>query len=401
MKRRIMLVAVAILYANPAVPAVFAEESVRNLVISQSAEVLDNNVTTFTDLKGYEWAVPAIEAMSNKGVISGIGNNKYAPGNNVTRVEFASMAIRAVGGGTEAIESLANEAGNISEIESLNGNFWGNSTISASDKIGLTGFFGKDKESWNEPASRAEMAYIVMTVAEQLGEEEFEVKEGIENNIGDYEAVRKKSSYLRSIVQAYSNGIISGMNDRGDFVPDGTARRAEAAVMMWRLIEPSQRANVVVKEKEVVQQPIQQENNVMPDGTVYPKEGDIGPDGRPITRDPETGVLGYGNGQKGGIYLNTVLANGTTLQVGNSLPHQYDGIDGYYVERNGYTYFSSEWRKIDNTVKAKLNITNPASSSNVGLQADIEGNIIQPGSNAIPMYEVKPNFDIYMWNQVN
>jgi len=53
MKRRIMLVAVTILCANTAVPAVFAEESMRNLGISYSAEVLENNVTVFTDLKGY------------------------------------------------------------------------------------------------------------------------------------------------------------------------------------------------------------------------------------------------------------------------------------------------------------------------------------------------------------
>lgn len=41
--------------------------------------------------------------------------------------------------------------------------------------------------------------------------------------------------------------------------------------------------------------------------SVYPKEGNI-PNGQPITRDPETGILGFGNGQKDRMYLG-VKAN--------------------------------------------------------------------------------------------
>lgn len=397
MKRRIMLVAVTILCANTAVPAVFAEESMRNLGISYSAEVLENNVTVFTDLKGYEWAVPAIEAMANKGVISGIGNKKYAPGNKVSRVEFASMAIRAVGGGgTEAIEVLSNGAGNIEEIKGMNGEYWGNETICASQYLGLTDYFGTSKESWSKAASRAEMAYIVITVAEKSGVETFEIKEGIENNIGDYEAVKAQTNYSRSILKAYSNGIISGMDDRGNFAPTNNARRAEAAVMMWRLLEPSQRANVVVREQPVT--PVQTGDNVI-DGTVYPKEGDIGVDGKPITRDSLTGILGYGNGQTGKIYLGVTYPNGNQIKINSTACDTYGTMKegSTYLERNGYVYWSNEWNIIDNTVMDKLDDTNPPASSSLGLQADIEGNIIQPGSNAVAMYELKDFAGVGMW----
>lgn len=53
---------------------------------------------TFTDLTGYNWAKPAIENMAAQGILSGVGNQKYAPAANVTVTEFASMAMRAYGG---------------------------------------------------------------------------------------------------------------------------------------------------------------------------------------------------------------------------------------------------------------------------------------------------------------
>lgn len=392
MKRRIILsVGICLcIYTNTAgKPAVFAEEGVKEIQIRYEERVLEGKGIEFSDLEGYEWAIPAIEEMQERGVVSGIGEGRYAPGKEVSRVEFASMAIRAVGGGNEGVERLAKEAGNIGEIEGKNGEYWGNRVICASQVVGLTEMFGTERVSWDTAASRAEMAYIIMTVAEQLGEENFEIKDGIKNNISDYNKVQGYSKYLTSILKAYSNGIISGMNDKGEFAPEKNARRAEAAVMMWRLIDSSKRANVAVKEPTPVT-PIQEGENVMADGTVYPKEGDIGPDGKPITRDPETGVLGYGNGQKGGIYLGIAFPEtGRTLQVGNTAPHNYDNMGGYYAERKGYVYWTSEWVKIDNANEGKLNISNPPTDNNVGLQADIEGNIIQPGSNAIAMYEVK------------
>ena len=401
MKRRIFLITGICLsfYANTAgIPAVFAEEGVKEIQIKYEERVLEGKEIEFRDLEGYEWAIPAIEEMKERGVVSGIGEGRYAPGKEGSRVEVANMVMRAVGGGNEGVERLAKEAGNIGEIEGKNGEYWGNETICASQKVGLTEMFGTERVSWDTAASRAEMAYIIMTVAEQLGEENFEIKEGIKNNISDYNKVQGYSKYLTSILKAYSNGIISGMNDKGEFAPEKNARRAEAAVMMWRLIDSSKRANVAVKEPTPVT-PIQEGENVGSSGIVYPKEGDIGLDGKPITRDLETGVLGYGNGQKGGIYLGaTSPINGVSIQVGTTATDNYDNMGGTYTERNGYIYWSNEWAKIDNEVKGKLKISNPPTDNNVGLKADIEGNIIQPGSNAVAMYEVQQIFEgINMW----
>lgn len=333
---------------------------------------------TFTDLTGYNWAKPAIENMAAQGILSGVGNQKYAPAANVTVTEFASMAMRAYGGKDVAI-TLSNEQGNLEEIEAVNGNYWGNTTICAAQKFGLTDRFGLDKGRWSEPATRAEMATIVMTIAEQMGDEEFAIKDGIENNIGDYSEVSSYANDMRYILQAYSNGILCGTDDAGSYAPSAYAKRAEAAAIMQRLVDPSKRLKVEIKPAPVL--PVPDEDNVMEDGTVYPKEGDIGPNGKPITRDPVTGVLGFGNGQKGGIYLGIKSPlSEATIQVGTTAWDSYDNMSGTYTENNGYIFWTDEWYMIENYATNKLNREHPATSVGAGAKADIYGNIVSKDS---------------------
>lgn len=352
---------------------------------------------TFTDLTGYNWAKPAIENMAAQGILSGVGNQKYAPAANVTVTEFASMAMRAYGGKDVAI-TLSKEQGNLEEIEAVNGNYWGNTTICAAQKFGLTDRFGLDKGRWSEPATRAEMATIVMTIAEQMGEEAFEIKDGIENNIGDYSEVSSYANDMRYILQAYSNGILCGTDDAGSYAPSAYAKRAEAAAIMQRLVDPSKRLEVEIKPAPVL--PVPDEDNVMEDGTVYPKEGDIGPNGKPITRDPVTGVLGFGNGQKGGIYLGVVYpTNGATIQVGSYAADSYDNMGGNYREKNGYIFWEDEWALIEKSAMNKLNREHPANSTPVGTKADIYGNIITNGSSPA-FYEVVQPADFKAWTPI-
>lgn len=352
------------------------------------------NSVVFDDLQGFNWAKPAIENMAAQGVLSGIGNNKYAPAANVTILEFASMAMRAYGGKDAAI-NLAKEQGNLAEIEASNGEFWGNSTICASQKFGLTDRFGTGKERWQKPATRSEMAYIVMTISEQMGGEQFLIKDAIKNNIGDYEEVLKHKDDVNYILKAYSNGILCGTNDAGDYKPAATAKRAEAAAIMNRLLDPSKRINVEVKPEAVKPEVKPEVNNqpgvytALPDGSnvghegiVYPVEGMIAPNGTVISRDKETGVLGFGGSQTGGIYLGLKASNGAQIEIGDTSPvslKRYDeNTAGRYEKKGKYTYWTGEWGAIMSTNLSKLE-KNHAGAPN-GTTADIHGNILPKGT---------------------
>lgn len=242
------------------------------------------------------------------------------------------------------------------------------------------------------------MATIVMTIAEQMGEEEFAIKDGIENNIGDYSEVSSYANDMRYILQAYSNGILCGTDDAGSYAPSAYAKRAEAAAIMQRLVDPSKRLEVEIKPAPVL--PTPDEDNVGVSGRVYPKEGDIGPNGKPITRDPVTGVLGFGNGQKGGIYLGLKSPmSGVAIEVGDYAPDSYDNMGGRYTERNGYIFWGDEWALIERSAKEKLNKEHPANSTAAGTQADIYGNIVSKGS-PDAFFEVKGVLDIKVWSSM-
>ena len=51
----------------------------------------------FPDVSSDYWAAPEIEILSEKGVIVGYPDGTFKPDDNVTRAEFAAMAIRALG----------------------------------------------------------------------------------------------------------------------------------------------------------------------------------------------------------------------------------------------------------------------------------------------------------------
>lgn len=370
----------------------FAMSDTEVKMIYASNTNTQSNVTEFTDLTGYDWAKSAIETLASKGIVVGKGENKYAPADNVTRTEFVVMAVRSYNGD---LGKLAEQAGNLNNVKSLNGEYWGNSAISAARVFGLTDRFGDSKEDWNEPATRGEMAYICMTIAEKLGGEEFSIKDGIENNIGDYNIV-SASGFKNNILKAYSNGILVGINDRGDYGTMNNANRAEAAVIIQHLIDPSTRTTVEVKAPEVVVPPVVEGDNVGQYAT-YPKEGDV-INGVTVTRDAKTGVLGFGNGQKGGIYLGIeeIYADGTKhpIKVGSTSSNNYDNMNSgdTYVEKHGMTFWSSEWSIIENTARKQL--PDPTKSS-VGLKADIYGNIIKSGDTSTPAFELQEVFEGY------
>lgn len=430
-----MIMAVAIVAQGTVSALALDTEDVRDLITMDGSIVMEvgevdaltsaapiaRSSTSFTDLSEVSWAVDAINDMANRGVINGVGNNKFAPTDNVTRQEFAAMAIRAFGGENKVNELAQQmsakaeaEGGSLSslkEVEEAYGSNWSNEVMVASQYFPeIEQVWSCRLSEWSKDANRAEMAFIVMTIAESLGDEKFEITDGINTVIGDFNEV-SGSPFASSITKAYSNGILVGMNSNGDYKPNENANRAEAATIMQRLVDPSKR-----KEVEVNIEPEEPEGSEglswAEDGSnigkytnaIYPKEGDI-LNGVKTTRDPITGVLGYGNGQKGGIYLGIKerMADGSyrTIEVGTKAVDSYDGMNvgNTYEEKHGYIYWSKEWQAINDYAESRLP---QPSASNVGAKADISGNIISNSDNNTPAFWecVESNLGYYYWENI-
>lgn len=107
--------------------------------------------------------------------------------------------------------------------------------------------------------------------------------------------------------------------------------------------------------------------------TRYPKEGELY-HGSPITRSAETGILGFGAGQKGGIYLGIPTASGDTIAVGTVVEEGKETVGGEYVRVGDYIYWQREWDIIAETMIAKLNTYQSDAPDDA--VANIQGNAI-------------------------
>ncbi len=107
--------------------------------------------------------------------------------------------------------------------------------------------------------------------------------------------------------------------------------------------------------------------------TRYPKEGELY-HGSPITRSAETGILGFGAGQKGGIYLGIPTTSGDTIAVGMVVEEGKETVGGEYVRVGDYIYWQREWDIIAETMIAKLNTYQSDAPDDA--VANIQGNAI-------------------------
>lgn len=101
------------------------------------------NLTIFNDLGGYTWAKPYINAISKAGMIKGVGNNNFAPGNNVSYVELITIIIRSKGLGVEldSYGTWPNNYINHAQIYNMAG------TVTITD--------------WRAPATKGDVALIM------------------------------------------------------------------------------------------------------------------------------------------------------------------------------------------------------------------------------------------------
>lgn len=70
-----------------------------NVTIDDAAtdNATTNNATVFSDLHDFSWAKEAVEALAARGIISGMGDQRFAPEQSLTRAQFATIVVLALG----------------------------------------------------------------------------------------------------------------------------------------------------------------------------------------------------------------------------------------------------------------------------------------------------------------
>ena len=188
----------------------------------------------FTDVPTNAWFYDAVTTCANKGIVSGMGNGRFAPYDNLTYAQFVTMLVNAF----YKDEQAQHERNNVTKIDAYyDGNtpWWGYYAyfFSAEGLFKDTNGNAKSFGVMNSNVNRYEMAQLVANI---LADNDFTVSESDKANalsrITDKAGIPAK--YQPAVASAFSLGILNGFED-GSFGGTGVLTRAQACVVMVKL----------------------------------------------------------------------------------------------------------------------------------------------------------------------
>lgn len=178
---------------------------------------------SFTDLYTVIWAADDIQSLVDAEILTVPDDGKYYPEENITREEFLKMLVAGFGLLDETAESSFND---------VNKTAWYYKYIASAQKLGITGGMGDGNFGVGKKITRQEMSVLayksVQTINKKLKSGEQSVTFADQQDIAPYA--------MESVQAMRQAGIIKGMED-GSFAPLANATRAQAAVVVERLLK--------------------------------------------------------------------------------------------------------------------------------------------------------------------
>ena len=216
------------------VPAVAATrtDGKREIAIRAPQEgiyaLLATDRAAFVDLGGH-WAKADVELLASKLIVRGVAERRFAPDAAVTRAEFAALLVRALG-------LPASSSGGGAGFSDVPTQAWYASAVEAAVHAGLANGTAQDRFAPNERITREQMAVMVAKALMLAGGQGGSANPGSADLSGfpDRDAISPWAQ--ASVAQAAAAGLVSGMPD-GTFAPSATATRAQAAVLLKRLLQ--------------------------------------------------------------------------------------------------------------------------------------------------------------------
>jgi len=170
------------------------------------------------DIAGH-WAERAVLAMIEKGIVAGYPDKTFRPDRPVTRSEFAALLIRALGIQEQPGSTFADCAGK-----------WCAGAVEAACRAGLVRGTGEARFEPDRAITRQEAAVIIARALEVSGTR---LEKGSLESFADREEIAGWAREQAAL--AAGAGIVRGSGGR--FEPQRDATRAEAVVMLQRLLD--------------------------------------------------------------------------------------------------------------------------------------------------------------------
>lgn len=195
-----------------------------------SVTVISFKGPVFTDLGNYPWARIAIEELAEKGVINGMGNSRFAPEEPLTRAQFSTMIVLALG------DRAANEGP--APFNDVKTGDWHFGYVKKAVELGLIHGYTDGSFRPDAKLSREEMlTIIVQAMGVKFGPDDSE------KYLNYFEKESRISDWARGYV-GYAEH--SGLLEHGHIVKETDkelsfdaqmqASRAEAALTVYRML---------------------------------------------------------------------------------------------------------------------------------------------------------------------
>lgn len=180
-----------------------------------------SSLTSISDMEGYEWAADAINFLYEKGIEDNDGNYKFAPGEAITRGDFAKFLIRTLGLAGKMAD------GNFADV-SADADYANEVAIGKAMMI-LNGV-GGNMYLPEEGISRQDLMVI-----SGRGMRYIKPFSATNTDLSKYPDGDKVAAYaVKDVAAMLESEIIKG-NEKGEINPLGNTTRAEAAVIMQRI----------------------------------------------------------------------------------------------------------------------------------------------------------------------
>lgn len=197
---------------------------VQGLLNGNQSVIPVNHIVSYPDTASH-WASTVINELSAKWIINTPNGSYYRPNDNISRAEFAELVARGLG--------LSGEPTASSRFRDVRSGSMTSAYIGAAAEAGIItgntdGTFKPDR-----PITREQMA-IMMVRALNYGGQPTALNSSAASTLAKFKD-NKKIQSKDSVAKAVQEGIIQGMTSK-TFEPQGNASRAQAAVMLKRVL---------------------------------------------------------------------------------------------------------------------------------------------------------------------
>ena len=188
----------------------------------EEAPEAGDDVPVFNDvtMENYPWAYEAIQSLARQKILHGVGDGKFAPERPVTRAEFVTMLVNALG-----LEPEKEQEPPFVDIEP---EAWYGNAVKAAVEAGLVKGVSETAFQPNGTITREQMAVILSRTELLAGRE-------AKRATAFTDAGKISPWAAEGVRRVVFCGLLQGFPD-GRLQPQGEVSRAQAAVVFYRLL---------------------------------------------------------------------------------------------------------------------------------------------------------------------